>query len=141
MLLSRWYQFGNPDIVLSLSGGEVRVPRARIFEALRQKYTFRGATQALGRGERVNELLAFFKSVGGVLAPEEQREIARRVIEQIGVADPGSIISPENTKIFQDMWEMQMAAQSGGQQGAAPEEEMPPATEIPLEQAREAMGG
>lgn len=76
------------------------VPREKLLVALDQDYNFRGATQAINRGERMAFFEKFFGTANSsrMLAPNEARNVLAMWWRESGIPGVGSVITDPGTE-------------------------------------------
>lgn len=122
--LGLWYEFGDSDLRQKIAGSDplAGIPRESLLEGMAEDYTFRGATNAINRGEIVTSLQNFGKEYGQFLTPPEMRELMASVIDAIGVRRKKAIVSDEGTKDANDAYDMKKQAVK--QQAAMQQQQM-----------------
>lgn len=101
-IISIFYQFFEADEVVKIAGEpNFPVRGGELRQALERDFRFRGATEALTRDTKVQQLLTLGEKFAASMSPAEMREIGRRIAEAMGMKNIDQMLSEQITSILE----------------------------------------
>lgn len=117
LLLSRNFQFSDPEELKNIAGRNVVLTRDRFRQALSEDFAFRGATKAINKAEQTQFLNEFFKNFNPFMVMLEKRALMKEVLFIGGVKSVDKIVTPEGTKELAGQAALQVQGPPGPPQG------------------------
>jgi hypothetical protein len=92
-------QFASHDDLVTIGGTDpfTAIPKQRFFDAMFANYRLRGPIDHLNKLQNAEQLMAFAKTFGEQLRPDEQRYLMELVLRMMGVKEVRNIVSEKGT--------------------------------------------